>query len=417
MPERNQKNENMEHSLRDSLKEQLEDRLGKSQATKKAQKTPRQIRKPGEPGSKSSFFEETLSGLFGSISTRDITTFCEELALLLEAGLPLVPALRTLAERCNNPKLGKVINDMSNRIEAGATFSEAASVYSQHFGELFINIFRAGERSGTLVKAIERVAERGERIMETRHRLISVLIYPVIIIIFAIAVICFAFTYTMGTFRPLLADMGATIPWTMQTLLDVGDRLQSGSFWLTLAFFGLGLAAIYVVGVHFSGFRLVRDRFLIRCPWVNRFVKQGVVANFARVFATMLRAGVPLPEALQAARNTTRNEVVRLAVDRTQEAVREGGRIVPPLERENIFPPLAYDMMEVGEETGELDHVFQRIAEIYEKKAANDLEILGKLVHPAVIVVLAIIVGFIVLAMFHTYAQLLVHITGGGMGM
>lgn len=414
MRERPQKDENMENSLRDSLKEQLEDRLSKRH---KPKKTPRHIREPGEPGSKTSFLQETLSGVFGTISTRDITTFCEELALLLEAGLPLVPALRTLAERSTNPKLGRMVNDMSNQIEAGATFSEAAESYSQHFGQLFINIFRAGERSGTLVKAIERVAERGERIMETRHRLISVLIYPVIIIIFAIVVICFAFTYTMSTFEPLLRDMGAGIPWTMETLLNVGNRLQSGSFWGGLLLFGLGLAAIYAVGVHFSGFRLVRDRFLIRCPWVKRFVKQGVVANFARVFGTMLRAGVPLPEALQAARNTSKNEVVRLAVDRTQETVKEGGRLVPPLEKEKLFPALAYDMMEVGEETGELDHVFQRIADIYEEKAANDLEILGKLVHPAVIVVLAIIVGFIVLAMFHTYAHLLVHITGGGMGM
>jgi type IV pilus assembly protein PilC len=208
--------------------------------------------------------------------------------------------------------------------------------------------------------------------------------------------------------------MEVEIPWTMATLMTVGDLFRSIEFWIGILIVISAIALTYFIGIHFTGFRLLRDRFLIRCPFVHRLVKQKVVANFAHVFATMLRAGVPLPESLQAARNTTKNEVVRLAVDRTQEAVQEGGRIVPPLERENVFPPLAYEMMEVGEETGELGHVFRRIAEIYEERAANNLEILGKLIHPAVIIVLAIIVGFVVIAMFHTYATLLVEATGNG---
>lgn len=401
--------EGMGDSLRESLKEQLQDRLTDR---RKSQPTQGEVQPEGRPQKKASPFQESLSGLFGTISTRDITTFCEELALLLEAGLPIVPAMRTLGSRATNPKLANMVSDMADRIETGASFSEAASAYSQHFGDIFINIFRAGERSGTLIKSIERVADRGERVMETRHRLISVLIYPFIVVVFAIAVICFAFTYTMSTFKPLLESLGTGVPWTMATLLEIGDTLRQGSFWFTGALIIVAIVVAYLIGIQFSGFRLLRDRFLIRCPFVQKFVKQGIVANFSRVFATMLRAGVPLPESLQAARNTTRNEVVRLAVDRTQEAVREGGRIVPPLERERIFPALAYDMMDVGEETGELDHVFQRIAEIYEEKAANDLEILGKLVQPAVIVVLALIVGFVVVAMFHTYATLLVEATG-----
>ncbi|MFW5923805.1 MAG: type II secretion system F family protein [Planctomycetota bacterium] len=404
-----QQPERLDESLRHSLKEQLENRL-RGEKESDTQKRRGRSQKGGRE-KHGSVLKSPIGSLFGHTSIRDITTFCEELALLLDAGLALVPAMRTLADRAANYRLGKMVHDMADRIESGASFTEAAAVYSGEFGNLFVSIFRAGERSGTLADAVRRVADRGERIMETRHRLLNILMYPAIIILVAMGVIGFAFSYTVSTFRPLLEELGGGIPWTMGLLLDAGDTIRDGGFWVSGASVVVVLTIIYLVGSQFSAFRLVRDRLLIRLPFVQRFVKKSLVANFSRVFSTMIHAGVPLPEALQATRETTNNEVVRLAVDRTEEAVREGQRIVPPLEKEKIFPPLAYDMMEVGEETGELDHVFGRIATIYEQRLANELETMGKLVQPTIIVILAVIVGFIVVAMFHTYATLLTEVT------
>jgi type IV pilus assembly protein PilC len=395
--------------LQNSLQKELEKKLGgKRSPGKRSSKSPASHR----PSRNRSILKESLSGLLGQVTIRDVTAFCEELALLLEAGLAVVPALRTLGHRSENHKMRRMIQDMADVIEGGGSFTEAAAKYSNVFGPLFVNIFKAGEKSGTLITAIRRVANKGEQMLQVRHRLVSVLLYPAIVVLVAIGVICFAFSYTMTAIKPVLASIGGEIPFAMQSLLSAGAVIRSGAFWVWVAVVLCGLFAGYFIACQFMAFRLLRDRFVVRCPFIRYFVKQNLAANFSRVFATLLHAGIPLPEALEATRGTVKNELLRLTISRTIEAVREGGRLGPGLEKGNVFPALAYDMIEVGEETGELDHVFERMADIYENKAASDLELLGKLVQPAIIIVLAIIVGYIVFAMFQMYSSLLIQITG-----
>ncbi len=413
MPENNEDKPRESRGI-GSLKEQLEERMTNAEGTKKRGEDAEPVKRKRESVSQKPSMPAGLRGLIrGRIRVKDITSFCDEVALLLHAGLPLVPAMRTLAERTTHPGMAYIISDMADRVERGSSFTQAASVYSREFGRLFIGIFAAGERSGTLVDALRRVADRGDKIMQTRHKIVAALIYPVIVIIAAIGVIGFAFSYMMSTFQPIMEDMQIAIPSTMQTAMNLGNAFRTGGFWISIAIVVAAVALLYFIGIQFSGFRLVRDRILLRLPIVERFVKQSVVANFGRIFSTMIHAGVPLSDALQAAHDTTRNEVVRLAVERTMKNVREGGRVTPPLVREKIFPPLAYDMIHVGEETGSLGDVFERIADIYETREANDLEILGKIVQPFIIVLLALIVGFVVVALFQTYATLIGEITGG----
>ncbi len=388
----------------DALREQLQERMGNIEKAKKTGGGGKAAqRRPGSGGTKAS--EGKRSGILTRrVRIKDITVFCDEVALLLNAGMPLVPAMRTLAGRASNSGLARMANDMADRVESGASFAEAASAYTHEFGELFIGIFHAGERSGTLVDALRRVADQGDKIMQTRHKLVNALIYPFIVIVVAIGVLSFALSYMMAAFEELIVEMDMTVPWMMQTALRLGEAFRTGGFWLSVVLLIAAVIVVYFIAIQFSGFRLLRDRILIRFPFVQRFVKQSIVANFSRIFSTMLQAGVPLFDSLQAARDTTKNEVVRLAVDRTQKNVREGGRITPPLVGEKIFPPLAYDMIHVGEETGALGDVFERLADIYERKEANDLEILGQFVQPAIVTVLALVVGFIVISLFQTYA-------------
>lgn len=394
-------------ALSNSLRERLEERLRELEDAEVNENAEKAKMLRGRKLRKKSALHEIKQRFRGRIGVREIASFCEELGLMLDAGMTIVPALRTLAERRHNPLFCRMLRDMADMIESGATFTEAASVYQYQFGKFFLSLFHAGERSGTLVNSLQRVAKEGENITQFRHKLASVMIYPVIVILVAMLVIGFAFSFTMSTFTPLMHSLDVEVPRTMQTLIRIGSALRSKNLWVTIAAGFLVIFFAYVIANRFSVFRLIRGRILIRLPVVRKYVKQALVVNFSRVFSTMLHAGVPLPEALEATRETTRNEVVRLTIDRTYEAVREGKRVVPPLIREKIFPPLAYDMMRVGEETGSLDTIFSRIADIYDKKFANDMEILGKIVQPAVIVILACIVGFIVISLFQTYVTLL----------
>jgi type IV pilus assembly protein PilC len=149
----------------------------------------------------------------------------------------------------------------------------------------------------------------------------------------------------------------------------------------------------------------LRDRFYVRCPGVRYFAKTSIVAGFSRVFGTMLQAGVPLDETLQAVHDTSSNELVRHTLTRVQEAVAAGGRITPVLEKSGMFPAVAYDLTAIGEEAGALDRVFSRMADIYEEKLSTDVAALGKFVQPVVVILLGLIVGFVVIAMFSTYSS------------
>ena len=166
-----------------------------------------------------------------------------------------------------------------------------------------------------------------------------------------------------------------------------------------------GVIIGYVVAMRFIAFRLLRDRFLVRFPGVRHFVKQGLLVNFARIFSAMLQSGVRMQESLQATRDACGNEILRLTLERVQGAVQRGERITPELERGGVFPPLAYDLCAVAEEAGALDRVLSRLSEVYEEKQATETEMLGKLVQPAIVIVLAFIVGFIIFAFFSMYTS------------
>ena len=211
--------------------------------------------------------------------------------------------------------------------------------------------------------------------------------------------------------------MGVEIPWMMRTLLKAGDTLRSPHILGTgVAIVVIGLPILYVIFSRLLVFRLLRDHFMLRFPGIRHFIKQDILANFGRVFSTMLHSGLPIQESLQAAHDTCRNEVARLTIVRVQEAVRRGQRITPTLENSGIFPVLAYDLCAAGEEAGALDRVFTKLGDYYEQKLEAEAQMLPKVVQPLVIVFLALIVGFIVIAFFQMWAGALNQLQSQGSG-
>ena len=348
-----------------------------------------------------------IGGLLGRVKPRDVFAFCEELSLLLEYGMPMVRALNTLANRIENPALARVVMDVGNTVERGGTFSEATTRHPRCFSPLIVNMFRAGERSGTLMETLHHVAEHGERVIASRHKALASLIYPFIIIVAAICVVTFAFSMFVDQYVPIMQSLGAEVPWMMAVLMKLATWWGGWTFWVVAAAIVVGVIVLYKLTMRVSTMRLLRDRFLVRCPGIRRFVKTSLVANFSRVFSTMLQAGVPLQETLQAVHDTTTNELLRLTMKRVEKAVSEGGRITPALERADLFPPVAYDLAAIGEEAGALDRVFARMADIFEEKLETDTAMIGKIAQPAIVILLACIVGFVVISLLSMYAGVL----------
>ena len=359
-----------------------------------------------------SVWRRSLGGLIGAVRRREVFTFCHQLAVLLECGMQLVKALNTLANRAANLALGKVIMSVGNRVEEGVSFCDAVSEHPRAFPPLVVNMFRAGEQSGNLTQALYRVAEHGERLTSARQKVLAALIYPAVVVVLTVAVVAFAFRFSMAGMSKLMEDLKVQPPASMAALIRVANLFRSNQFWFALVAVIVGLFVLYAIARRFRVFRLLRDRLLIRLPIARYFVKESLVANFARVFSTLYGSGVPLIDTLQATHSTTRNEVLRLAIERVIASVREGGRMGEPLEQAAVFPPLAYDMIAVGEEAGALDRVFEKMAALYEERFATDTALVAKFVQPAIVVFLAVVVGFVVVSFFSMYASILEQIKG-----
>jgi len=363
----------------------------------------------GRPRPRKSFWSRGIRGLFGGVKRHELYAFCDSLALLLECGVPLVRSLRILGNRVDNLTLARAATNMAQSVDEGRTFTDAAAQQGKLFPGPILSMLRAGERSGKLAEMMSRIAERGERLVTARRKVLTMLIYPALVIAVAIFVVAIVFGVLAKGFT-FFTQMGVEIPWTMRTLLKVGDMLRTPTFWIVAAVVIIGVPLLYMIAMWFFAFRLLRDRFLIRCPAIRHLVKEDLLANFGRVFSTMLHSGIPVQESLQAAHDTCRNEVARMTIERTQEAVRRGQRITPTLEEADIFPVLAYDLCAAGEETGALDRVFAKLGDYYEEKLTAEAAIISNLVQPLIVLILAVFVGFVVISFFQMYTSALMQL-------
>jgi type IV pilus assembly protein PilC len=364
---------------------------------------------PGKRRPGRSFWSRGIRGLLGGVKRHELYAFCDSLALLIECGVPLVRSLRILADRMDNLTLARAASNIAQSVDEGRSFTDAAAQQGSLFPRPILMMLRAGERSGRLGEMLGTVARQGEQVISARRKVLTMLIYPAIVVVVAIVVVAIVFGIVARGFS-FFTEMGVQIPWTMRTLLKIGNVMRTGTFWIVVAIVVIGVPTLYLIATQFFVFRLLRDRFLIRFPGIRHLVKEDLLANFGRVFSTMLHSGIPLQESLQAAHDTCRNEVARMTFERTQEAVRRGQRITPTLEEGDVFPLLAYDLCAAGEESGALDRVFAKLGDYYEEKLTAEAAILSKIAQPLIVLILALIVGFVVISFFNMWSSALMQL-------
>ena len=332
------------------------------------------------------------------VASRDLVTLTQQLATLVEAGLPLDRALAIQADLAPNARLRAIMGDLLRSVRGGSSFGEAlAKHHPRPFSRLYINMVRAGEKGGVLEATLRRLAEFLEEAQEFRDALISALIYPVLLTSVGAAAVIFLMTFVIPRFASIFKDLGATVPLPTLMLLKMSGAL--GRFWWVLALAGLAVTLGARVVLSTPKGRLKADRLLLRLPVIGDVIVKTEVARFTRILGTLLRSGVAMIPGLAVVREMLGNQVLARAVDGLTAGVKRGVGLAQPMSDSGVFPPLAVHMVRVGEETGRLEELLLKVGATFEADTRRTLKRLIALAEPAIILVMGLVVGFIVVAM------------------
>lgn len=337
---------------------------------------------------------------FKRIKLADLVVFSRQLATMINAGLPIVRALYVLSEQTQNPKLKDVVVAVRKDVEAGSSLSQVLEKQPEVFSRLYVEMVKAGEIGGILDGVLLRLADQLERDQDLRRKIRSAMTYPIVVLVFAILAASFMLIFIVPVFAGLFQDLGGTLPLPTRITMAISDILTS--IFGVFVYAGMALAVVMFLRWKKSeNGRKVWGRAVLRIPAkIGDVVKKATLARFARTFATLSAAGVPILQAIEITATSSGNWVVEKALLKSKDAIREGIPIYKPLEEEPVFPPMVTRMIAVGEETGDIDGMLTKIAEFYESEVDAAVKALTSIIEPLMVVVVGSIVGAIVISMY-----------------
>ena len=342
-----------------------------------------------------------------------LTVFTRQLSTLISAGLPLLRSLRTLGKQEKNPNLKKIMLSLAESVEGGTTFSEALAQHPKAFNKLYVNMVKAGELGGVLEVVLTRLAEFAEKSQRIRGKVTSAMVYPIVVLTIAVGIVTFLMLFIVPKFEAIFKDMlgGRPLPFITQIIMDLSRFIQ-GNFLLIAG----AIAAIVFalrLAMRVPGVESTLDSYKLKIPLFGDMLTKTSVARFSRTLGTLVSSGVPILQALQITRDTAGNLRVSTAVENIHDNVKEGESMVTPMEASGIFPPMVVSMVQVGEETGQLPDMLTKVADVFEEEVDNAVAGLTSLLEPVMIVMLALVVGTIVVALFLPLITIIQDLTGG----
>ncbi len=331
------------------------------------------------------------------VGIRDLLVFTQEFSNLLSAGLPLDRSLGILESLTENRRLKEVLKDVLQRVEGGSSLAEALSHHPQVFPKLYVNMVRAGEAGGFLEVIFTRLVRYLQNVKEVREALISVMIYPLILTFISGISIVILVTFVVPRFARIFSDLGQVIPLPTQIVLTLSHLIRD-YWWVGLGTILLAYLSLKIY-TRQDERRFQWDQFKLKWLILGDLLRKMEVARFSRILGTLLQSGVSILTALNLVKEISQNLAFTRAIRITHDRLREGKGISKSLGETGVFPPLAIHMIGVGEETGRLDEMLLRVAEVYEENVQVALKRLVSLLEPIVIVLMGGLVGFIVISM------------------
>jgi type IV pilus assembly protein PilC len=342
---------------------------------------------------------------FKRIKPKDLTIFSRQFATMINAGLSLTKCLSILAEQTDNPSLRKVIGEILKDVEAGRSLSDALVKHKTVFPSIFINMVKAGEAGGVLDEVLTRIADYFENESAIRGKIKSAMAYPVAMFSFSMLITFVLITFIVPVFVKMFAQMGGVLPLPTRMLLMVSNGIRRYWFIGLPLLFGIGYS-IKLFGQTERG-RFGIDSFKLKIPIFGKLAQKMAISRFSRTLGTLITSGVPILQALDIVAESSGNALVARSVRKARASIKEGETIAKPLASEKTFPPMVVQMISVGEETGALDTMLQKISDFYDEEVANMVEALTSLIEPLMIVVMGLIIGGIIIALYMPMFQVI----------
>lgn len=341
----------------------------------------------------------------GGVSQKKLCTFTRQLSTLQDAGLPILRSLRILEGQSKPGPLKNALSEIIEDIEGGNTLSEAMARHPKAFDNLYVNMVKAGEAGGALEVILRRLAEFKERAQSLKRKVKGAMIYPCAVITVATLIVGFIMYYIIPKFKKIFEDFNTELPGMTKTLIGMSDWVVNYFYLIPAIPIGAWLM-IKIIKKNKTGAFAV-DWVTLRLPLLGPIVKKSIVARISRTLGTLISSGVPILEALIIARDTAGNAVFKKAFDQIYAAIREGESMAVPLRETRIVDDMVVNMVDVGEETGALDEMLYKVADVYDEEVSVLVEGLINLLEPLMVVILGLIVGFIVIALFMPLVKLL----------
>lgn len=360
---------------------------------------------------------ERKAGMAKKIDSESLTIFTRQLSTLLQAGLPLLRALEVMARQEKDPKFQAVIVNISESVQGGSPFSDGLQQHPKIFPPIYVNMVKAGEAGGVLDTVLSRLASFMEKDLRTKKKIQSAMIYPIVVISVAVIIVTLLMMFVVPSFQQIFADMlrGAPLPVLTQVVINIANFMQPDS-WTQAGILILLIAGIVYGTKAFFASKMGRgilDWFFLNAPVFGDMGTKAAVSRFTRTFGTLLSSGVPILQSLQITRDVIGNSIVSKALNNVHDRVRDGDTLAAPLDQQKVFPSMVTSMVEVGEETGDLPEMLNRIADNYDEDLDNSVSAVTSIIEPIMIVVLAVVVGVIVVALFLPIIEIIQNLQQG----
>lgn len=354
------------------------------------------------------------AGANATVKAKSLMIFTRQLATLIDSGLPLLRGLTVLGRQEPNPIMKSTITTIADNVQTGSTFSETLSQYPKIFNKLYINMVKAGELGGVLEIVLNRLAEYQEKAQKLKNKIVAAMVYPIIVMFIAMAIMVFLMLVIVPRFEKIFEDMlGDKNKLPGLTKMVIGFSRWMGD---NILYLGAGAVLIFIGWKLFSSTangRRTIDKMKLKLPLFGDVQRKTAISRFTRTLGTLVTSGVPILQALNITRETAGNTIVSDAITKVHDAVKEGESMVGPLESSNVFPPMVISMVDVGEETGQLPEMLLKIADVYEDEVDNSVSALTSMLEPLMIVILALVVGVIVMALFLPLIEVIKGLSGG----
>ena len=366
----------------------------KSRKDKSVSKKTRSLTaKKGKPGGLLSMEIELFQP---KISTRDLATFTRQFSTLLRSGIQLTDALNALVEQCVDPHLERVLRNVKEEITSGNNLAEAMAKHPRFFSDLYVNMVRAGEASGHLDVVLTRIADYLQKQASLKGKVLAAITYPAIMVIVGLAVVIFLMSYVVPRITQILKDRGQPLPFITEILMTASDFTKAYWIYVLLAMVIGGFFLKSLIGTDAG--RLKFDSLLLRLPIFGTLFSKQAISRFALTFSTLLKSGLPALDSLKIVALVVNNAKLTQVINNIHARIIEGADIATPIRKSKVFPPMVGYMVAVGEQSGQLEEILDRIAESYEEELDLTIQRLTSMIEPIIIILLAVVVGFIIAA-------------------